>query len=187
MIQRVTNIRRIFSLSEKEYIIGSATVSLAPSLAVLQKSSRSSNEDDIGLYLNSISGDSACSRFWPIHYPIRTVQAFRALRLLEECPKIEDDALCACYYAMSRDLDDTAHHYIESLRQSGFKNVEECRKNILMDRINRSCFIENVLNPIVDAGATICAEEVQREINLGVLTNDTSKRYILPLKNQVAV
>lgn len=187
MIERVTEIKRIFALAEREYIVGSITVSLAPSLAVLQKIGRSSS--DVGLYLSSTS-NSVCNRFWPIHYPVRAVQTFRALRLLEECPKIEEDTLCACYYAMSRDIDghdDTARHYIDSLKYSGFDNVEECRKRILADRINRACFIENILNPIVNAGATVYDEEIQREINLGILTNDAPRRYILPLKNQVAV
>lgn len=187
MIQRITMLRILFSLPKKEHRVSNAKINLTPSIAVFQSPNHFMCTDNIGLYLSPINGDSLYTKLWIIHSPIMTVQALRALRLLDKCPIIDDYALCACYYAMRRDLDDTARHYIASLKGSGFIDIEDHRKSILADKINRPYFIENILNPITDAGGNICAEEIQREINLGILTNDASKRFFNPLKNQVAV
>ena len=141
-MQRIERIIDIFSLPEKEYRLVGSTVKLVPSFAIakaISVMSSTSTEDKIGFHLSS-DESATHSRFWEIHCPIDPVQAFLALKLLRKCPSVEDDTLCACFYAMRPKIDDTARHYLNSLKESGFYNVEEYRSKLLSEKIDSVSF-----------------------------------------------
>ena len=174
MSERIKVLQTLFSLPESEYKVGSKAAitktKLAPSIARAHMLNNASNSDNIGLYLVSLSGDIICTRFWPIRsYPIQALHAYRALLLLRECPVVEDDTLCACYYVMQPKIDSTSRHYLESLRESGFSDVEERRTKILNKKINLSNFENTFLQTLDRAGEPIDLEELDNEVKLGNL------------------
>ena len=137
MLQKPTQIIRVVSLPEKQYDLGGTIPALlAPSIVIaFMRSSFDSNDNDarVGLEVHSADGKTLCRKFWEIQPPVKLRQAIRSLKLLEMCSRIEDDTLCACYYAASRNLDETTRRYICSLKHGGFTNIESCREQILKD------------------------------------------------------
>lgn len=177
MSERIEVLKTLFSLPESEYKVGSKAaitkIKLAPSIARAHMLNNASNSDNVGLYLVSLSGDITCTRFWPIHsYPIQALHTYRALLLLQECPVVEDDTLCACYYAMQPKIDSTSRHYLESLRESGFSNVEERRLKILNKKINLTNFEKAFLQPLEKVDEPVDLEELESEIKLGNLVTE---------------
>ena len=197
MSERIEVLTILFSLPEREYRIDNKAtkkVKLAPSIARVRALGASSNSSNvrIGLYLTPLSGDTACPRFWHIHsFPIQALHTYRALLLLQECLLVEEDTLCACYYAMQPELDETSRHYLESLKRSGFSNVEERRTKILNKKINLSNFENTFLQTLDRAGEPIDLEELDNEVKLGNLVTSggdiTRCQTMLFRKNLAAV
>ena len=138
MLQKPMQVIRVISSPDNEYGLGGKnTVSLIPSIVIAymkpNSGHSSSNDACVGFEVHSADGQTLCRKFWEIQPPVKPRQAIRGLKLLEKCPCIEDDTLCACYYAASRELNETANHYIDSLKSSGFTNVERYREQILND------------------------------------------------------
>lgn len=137
MIKMPTETVRVVSLPEGQHHLGSNTLqSLVPSIAISFASSRFGSNDRnafIGYELRSADGQTLVHRFWEIKPPVCPQQAIRGLKLLADCPSIEDDTLCACYYAASHELSETTSHYLKSLKDSGFHHVEEYRERLLAE------------------------------------------------------
>ncbi len=140
MLQTITEVKTLFSFPEKEYKLAGGVALLTPSLSVANVTGRipTNESEKIGFLLRSRNG--ANDRFWELHYPVDTAQTYLGLKLLSECPVVEEDTLCACYYAMGDELNDTARHYIASLKDSGFKNVEKCRLKLLNENFEKHYF-----------------------------------------------
>ena len=173
MVRTILETKVLFSLPEKEYKLAGGTAKLVPSLATIRTKSvikKDGDDPTIGLYLGS-AGSSLSTAFWEIHYsPLNTIQAYRALKLLERCPTVEDDTLCACYYVMSRELDETVKHYLYSLERSGFTNAKECREAILAEKISEHYFVDAFLQIILDNDIPVNDNEIHKEVALGNLT-----------------
>ena len=127
MLQRVIKSEKLFSLPETQYKYGDSKITAAPSIAIVdtERGATSSDKERIGYYL------APMGKFWEFHLPVNVSQAILGLELLAECPVIEDDTLCACFYVMKEEVDATAEHYLESLEKSGFFDVEDHRKELL--------------------------------------------------------
>lgn len=171
MIRKILKTKKLFSLSEKEHrIIGSnATIPFAPSLAVIETDGvvKRNNNSSIGIYLDS-SKNGFYNQFWEIHdYPINAVQVYRTLKLLAKCPIIADDTICACYYVMRKDMDSTSEHYLQTLKESGFLNVEECRSDILAEKISEPYFVDAFLSPLMSIDIAINDVEFHEEVAQG--------------------
>ena len=181
MVSSILQATVLFSLPEKEYKQAGSSIKLAPCLAVIKTddaTKKNKNDLDIGLYLGSTEPCSGI-RFWGFHFnPLNAVQAYRALKLLEICPRLEDDTLCACYYAMSRNLDETSKHYLQSLKESSFEDVEECRQAILSEVINESYFVSAFLQPLLEFDVPINSRELHKEIALGKITTRNIEPFI---------
>ncbi|MBQ6127754.1 hypothetical protein IJI69_03640 [Candidatus Saccharibacteria bacterium] len=161
MIKKFNEVKVLFSLPEKEYLISNTSVKLTPAL-VSVKSDRVPRNDDpiIGLSLGPINFKPS-GRFWELYQrPLKATQAYRALLLSAECPRIEDDTLCACFYVMSKTLDETVAHYLTSLKSAGFTNVEEAREKILAEKIDEASFIASFVGPLTKLGIPIDEDDL---------------------------
>ena len=163
MVQREMQITTLLSFPEKEYNLGGySTIVLVPSIVLAYIDKRSSYGDS-----NPKVGYNLCPpnstfsyKFWEIHCPLNAKQAINGLRLLAECPKIVDDTLCACYYASNCTKDSTTNRYIDSLKTSGFPDVEKHRARILNETIDEDVLIDGLLNPLIKAGISIDDESI---------------------------
>lgn len=154
MIKMPTETVRVISLPEGQYRLGSDALQfLVPSIAISFTSSRLNNDDSnafIGYDLRSADGLTLAHRFWEIKSPIRPQQTIRGLKLLADCPSVEDDTLCACYYAADRELSETTLHYLKSLKDAGFHHVEEYRERLLSEDFTSSPNYEKLLKVLSD-------------------------------------
>lgn len=145
---------RVISLPEGQYRLGNGALQcLVPSIAVSFTSPRFNNSDSntiIGYDLRSADGLALTHRFWDIKTPVRPQQMIRGLKLLADCPSIEDDTLCACYYAADRELSETTSHYLKSLKDAGFHHVEEYRERLLSEDFTSSPNYEKLLKVLAD-------------------------------------
>ena len=155
MIKMPTETVRVISLPEGQYCLGNngALQLLVPSIAISFTSSRFNNSDNntfIGYDLRSADGLALTHRFWEIKSPVRPQQTIRGLKLLADCPSIEDDTLCACYHAANRELSETTLHYLKSLKDAGFHHVEEYREKLLSEDFTSSPNYEKLLKVLAD-------------------------------------
>ena len=173
MLRKELKVVNLVSLKQKEYKVGKYKTALVPSVsyAVEQRKGNSSGTDaEIGLCLFKPDNRSYY-QFWGVHgAPSNLAQAMRGLRLLGQCPVIQEDTLCACYYAAGRHLDDTTEHYLDSLKQTGFTDVEEARLNVLAEKIDEDVFINNVLEPLAQQGTKFNIKEIIDEVKTGNLS-----------------
>lgn len=154
MIKMPKETVRVISLPEGQYRLGSgALLFLVPSIAVSFTSPRFNDSDSntfIGYDLRSADGLTLARRFWEIKPPVRPQQTIRGLKLLADCPSVEDDTLCACYYAADRELSETTLHYLKSLKDAGFHHVEEYRERLLSEDFTSSPNYEKLLKVLAD-------------------------------------
>lgn len=179
MIKQNLQTVQLTSLPETSYIVGRGACTCTPSIVLGLVGTPYYQKDQtnvIGYEISSL--DSPAGRkFWEIKPPIRPFQTLRGLKLLFECPRIEDDTLCACYYAASRELDETARHYIRSLKDSGFDNIEECRAKLLEGQSFNPALFESFLRRLDKNRISIDADELKRET--GILKSQ-NKRIRFP-------
>lgn len=169
MIQTTIEVEKLFSMPEKISSLAGSSVLTTVSLAFETVKGFYSKTPDkrLGYYIE-VTHSGLKHSFWEIKsFPVNSVQTYRALKLASECPRINDDTLCACHYAMQRKLDGTARHYLKSLQESGFTNVEERRDTILSEGIDEPYFVKNFLQPLFSHGIIISSEEFQNEVTLG--------------------
>ena len=110
-----------------------------PAIVQVGESSSRSRYPQIGLAL--LRGHNSLAHFWsPCIDKNDLIQLHRSLRLLTYCNKIEEDTLCACYYAMSTKENHTSCHYLESLERAEVINAKEIRETILSAKIDYNHF-----------------------------------------------
>ena len=97
-------------------------------LAFLPEMYHTQQKAEIGIGL--VDDSSIVVRSWSSH-KTGFMQSYRGAKLLSYCKSFHDDTLCACYYAMSKDISQTTQHYLHALEENGLKNCRELRKSIL--------------------------------------------------------
>ena len=141
MIKKVLNVKNLLSLDAKEYSLnGRPGVRLVPSVSVITTADDHGKNvrTDLGLTLTDPT-DKYNFRYWTTACQVNSpMQLYRGLQLLARCSNIQEDTLCACYYAADRRLrDDTTPHYLASLKEAGFEDVEAFRKELLSSEVSQ--------------------------------------------------
>ena len=149
MIKKILSVKNLLSLDAKEYFLDGHSTYLIPSVSVITTTdSYGKNvQADLGLVLSDPK-DKHNFRYWTTACRVNSpMQLYRGLQFLAKCSSIQEDTLCACYYAADRRLrDDTTPHYLASLKEVGFEDVEVFRKELLAKEINEEAL--NLINLI---------------------------------------
>lgn len=165
MVQTIINVEKLFTLSEREYKSGVKSVKLTPSIVIASIKGRINGytRRTAGFYLYS-KDNGTCNRFWEIHYLDNVKQAYLGLKLLSKCPVVEEDTLCACFYAMSDEYNSTTRRYLKSLIMSGFTDAEKHRSKLLKDYgANDAYYVENLLRPSLDVNSDVKSYDDKQE------------------------
>ena len=108
---------------------------------------------------------------WAPNSENRVVQCYRAIQLLSKCSKIHEDTLCACYYTMSIDDDiRTRNEYISKLRNDGFPDVENARKEIIDQKVPDEA-VDKIVGALLAQGTKPDIDELKMELEEGHINN----------------
>ena len=169
MIKKILDIKNLLSLDAKEYSIDGYKTYLVPSVSIITTAGPNNRgvQTDLGLTISSPNNEKNC-RYWTTACRVNSpIQLYRGLQFLSRCSDIQEDTLCACYYAADRRLrDETTSHYLNSLKDAGFEDAEDFRKELLSKDIDQDALdLINLIAKEVDEDALVFIKPFKKSKN----------------------